>query len=115
MCTVKLTSYISTTTIALNVADSDIYNIEPFNINLSILPCPLGLVLNSSSGSCACDDRTTSVSGVICNISWMPHPIQRSGNNWLSHQYQHNNCIIAHSGCPFDYCNTSCIKFNLRE
>ena len=111
--TVKLTSYVPFTTVELNVADIDIYSIEPFGINLSILPCPLGLVLNSSSGSCACDNRITSLLGVICNISWMPHPIQRSGNNWLSHQ--HNNCIIAHSGCPFDYCSTLPVKFNLNE
>ena len=43
------------------------------------------------------------------------YPIQRSGNNWISHQYGNSNCTIAHIGCPFDYCNTSPVKFNLNE
>ena len=62
-----------------------------------------------------CSNDISHISGVICNISWMPYPIQRSGNNWISHRYQNHNCTIVHTGCPFDYCNISSVKFNFNE
>ena len=110
--TVKLTTYTARTTLNMNVADGDMYNsdIGHINVTLSILPCPLGLVLDPVSGECVCN-----ISGVVCNTSWMPYPIKRSGNNWIAHQYDEHNCTIAHTGCPFDYCNTSPVKFNLNE
>ena len=113
--TVKLTTYISTTTIALDVADNNFHRIEPINVYLTILSCPLGLVLNSTLRECACNANITHIPGVSCNISWMPYPIQRSGNNWISKQYNKYNCTIAHTGCPFDYCITSSVKFSLSE
>ena len=114
--TVRLITYnISNTKVSLTVADSDTYGIKPFNIYLTILKCPLGLVLNLLSGECVCNNDIAHVSGVICNISWMPYPIQRYGNNWLSHRHDDYNCAIAHTGCPFDYCNISYVKFNLNE
>ena len=82
-------------------------------INLTVLQCPLGLKLDNVSSICDCDPVITeSVSGVNCNVSWMPYPIRRSGNNWIEYFEQHN-CIVAHTGCPFDYCDTSKISFNL--
>ena len=114
--TVKLASpHISNTTVTLNIADGYIYNTRPIDVYLSILPCPLGMVVNFALGECVCNNSITHISGVTCNISWLPYPIQRSGNNWMSYQYDDYNCTIAHSGCPFDYCNTSSIKLNLNE
>ena len=112
--TVRITKYISNTTLIFNIADSDFYNIRSVKVHLSILPCPLGLALDSISGECICNNQIH-VSQVFCNISWMPYPIQRSGNNWISNQYNKYNCTIAHIGCPFDYCNTSSVKFSLSE
>ena len=111
---VRLTTYISNTTVTFNIADSDAYDIRPVDVRLSILPCPLGLVLDSLSGECVCSDHIQ-ISQVLCSITWMPYPIQRSGNNWISSQYNKYNCTIAHIGCPFDYCNTSSVKFSLSE
>ena len=111
--TVKLITYISNTAITFNVPDGDIYDIRPISVNLTILPCPLGLVVNFTLGDCVCNNDITHLSGVICNISWMPYPIQRSGNNWIYHRY--DDCTIADLGCPFDYCNTLPIKFALNE
>ena len=116
--TVKLTNYnIPNTTIpvTINIADGDIYGITPISVNLTILLCPLGLVVNFALGYCVCNNDITHLSGVICNTSWMPYPIQRSGNNWISYQYGKESCTIAHIGCPFDYCNTSTVKLNLNE
>ena len=117
--TVKLNTKLSNTMITLDVSavDSDSLNNSQIYIymyiHLSILPCPLGLRMDFTSGECVCNNDITIISGVICNISWMPYPIQRSGNNWISHQY--TNCTIAHIGCPFDYCNTLSVKFNFNE
>ena len=111
--TAKLTtSIISNTTIRINIPDGDIYNIRPINVNLTILPCPLGLVVDFTSGDCVCNNDITHIS--ICNISWMPYPIQRSGNNWIYHRFDYYNCTIAHIGCPFDYCLKSHVKFSLK-
>ena len=85
------------------------------NITLSILPCPPGLVLDTTTRSCVCDGvLNQKMPGIKCNVSWMPHPIQYSENNWIGY-YQPFNCTIAHSGCPFDYCISSNAKFSLNE
>ena len=82
-------------------------------INIRLLPCPLGLELDKLLGICVCDDIINAVKPQ-CNVSWMPYPIKRSGNNWLSYNNKYN-CIIAHTNCPFDYCNTSLISLNLNN
>ena len=113
--TVKLINYTSNTTITFNVPDGNLYSIRPINVNLITLPCPIGLVVNFTLGDCVCNNDITHLSGVDCSTSWMPHPIQRSGNNWIYHRYDYYDCTIAHIGCPFDYCNTSPVKLNLNE
>ena len=113
--TIKPITYVSSNTITFNVPDGNIYSIRPINVNLNILPCPLGLVVNFTLGDCVCNNDINHISGVDCNTSWMPYPIQRSGNNWIYHRYDYYNCTIAHIGCPFDYCNTSPVKLNLNE
>ena len=73
---VKLINYISNTAITFNVPDGNTNRIRPINVNLTILPCPLGLVVNFTLGDCVCSNDITHISGVICNSSWMPYPIQ---------------------------------------
>ena len=109
--TVKLYKKLSNTMITFHAAD--VLQNDHIKVNLTILACPLGLILDSTLGECVCNNDIIHISGVICNISWMPYPIQRSGNNWISHRY--TNCTIAHIGCPFDYCNTLSVKFNFNE
>ena len=79
-------------------------------VNVTFLPCPVGLTL--SSKACQCNNVIESINGTQCSIDWMPHPIRRSGNNWLSYNQQYN-CTVAHKNCPFDYCNTSTVYLNL--
>ena len=82
--TVKLITYISNTAITFNVPDGDIYDIRPISVNLTILPCPLGLVVNFTSGDCVCNNDISHIPGFICNTSWMPYPIQRSGIDMMT-------------------------------
>ena len=79
-------------------------------VNITFLSCPVGLTL--SSKACQCNNVIESINGTQCSIDWMPHPIRRSGNNWLSYNQQYN-CTVAHKNCPFDYCNTSAVYLNL--
>ena len=82
-------------------------------MNITLLPCPLGLVLYNSLRMCVCNDIINTVKPQ-CNVSWMPNLIKRSGNNWLSYNGEYH-CIIAHTNCPFDYCNSSLISLNLNN
>ena len=81
------------------------------DINITFLQCPLGLQLANTSGTCQC---SIDVNSIECNTSWVPHPIRRSGNNWLyySHDY---NCTVVHRNCPFDYCDKSLVSLSLDE
>ena len=100
--------------VTLNITNSLIPD-GYLNISLTVLPCPPGLVLDASTKSCVCDSVITQkLPGTICNVSWMPYPIQYSQNNWIGY-YKPLNCTIAHSGCPFDYCVTSSAKFSINE
>ena len=102
------------TNVTLNISNSLIPD-GYLNISLTILPCPPGLVLDSITKSCVCDGVISQkVPGLRCNVSWMPHPIQYSENNWIGY-YKPLNCTIACNDCPFDYCISSNAKFSLSE
>ena len=57
---------------------------------------------------------TSIVSYVECNVSWQPFPLLKSSdiNVWLRFQEDYN-CTIAYKNCPFDYCKSSEVHFNL--
>ena len=86
-----------------------------FVINITFLPCPVGFELTKSK-LCECNDVIKGIGhgNAQCNISLMPHPISRSGNNWLYYNHQHN-CTVAYEHCPFDYCIRSTVSLNLNE
>uniref|UniRef100_A0A1X7ULR9 Uncharacterized protein n=1 Tax=Amphimedon queenslandica TaxID=400682 RepID=A0A1X7ULR9_AMPQE len=81
-------------------------------VSIRFMECPLGLRV--VSGSCQCDNMIGAINGTHCDINKSPHHISRSGNNWLyySQEYQ---CVVAHTNCPFDYCDTSTVHLSLNE
>ena len=80
-------------------------------VKITFKPCPIGFKYNTSTRSCDCSPEIQStISEVICNISTML--ITRGGNNWISYS-EENDCIIAYSHCPYDYCITTSIPFNI--
>ena len=91
--------------------EKDLTN-SSLTISVKFLPCPLGLKFFSKK--CQCNEAIKRVNGTHCSIDWMPYPIRRSGNNWLSYNEEYN-CTVAHENCPFDYCNTSAVYLNLNE
>ena len=100
--------YYGIRTAAVNVALKD----SKVTMSVRFQQCPHGLHI--VSGSCQCDNIIGAVNGTQCDINMMPHPISRSGNNWLYYSGDHH-CVIAHRNCPFDYCNVSTIYLNLNE
>ena len=100
--------YYGIRTAAVNVALKD----SKVTMSVRFQQCPHGLHI--VSGSCQCDNIIGAVNGTQCDINMMPHPISRSGNNWLYYSGDHH-CVVAHRNCPFDYCNASTIYLNLNE
>ena len=99
--------------IFISIPNNQLFEDGYIQVNLTLLSCPPGLVLSPTTGDCVCNNITSKLNGVSCNISWVPYPILRSGNSWIAlHKY---NCTIVHTGCPFDYCNTSLVKLSLTE
>ena len=82
-------------------------------VSIKFLPCPVGLQYYNLSGECHCDDAINSLKPQ-CNVSWMPYPIRRSGNNWLSY-HQEYECIMALTNCPLKYCNPSVLSLSLNN
>ena len=81
-------------------------------MSIKFRECPLGL--HVVSGACQCDDIIGAVNGTHCNINKSPHHISRSGNNWLYYSTEYQ-CVVAHTSCPFDYCDTSTVHLSLNE
>ena len=81
-------------------------------MSIKFRECPLGL--HVVSGSCQCDDIIGAVNGTHCDINKSPHHISRSGNNWLYYSTEYQ-CVVAHTNCPFDYCDTSTVHLSLNE
>ena len=100
--------YYGIRTAAVNVALKD----SKVTMSVRFQQCPHGLHI--VSGSCQCDNIIGAVNGTQCDINMMPHPISRSGNNWLYYSGDHR-CVVAHKNCPFDYCNASNVYLNLNE
>ena len=80
-----------------------------FNISITVLPCPVGFLLNTASITCECDHFLPRF-GITCNISDMI--IQGTKNKWIGYTSQHilGFCDI----CPFDYC-TEAAKVNVLD
>uniref|UniRef100_A0A1X7UKP9 Uncharacterized protein n=1 Tax=Amphimedon queenslandica TaxID=400682 RepID=A0A1X7UKP9_AMPQE len=85
-----------------------------FTINVTFLQCPIGLDLHAVSGACVCGSIIRAINGTECDINMMPHPISRSGTNWLYYSKE-SKCVVAHTNCPFDYCDKSIVRLNLTD
>ena len=92
--------------------ESELPDNSLFIVDITLLPCPHGLAL--TNGMCQCNSVISSVSNVKCDVNQMPHPISKSSNSWLYYNTQYD-CTVGYVNCPFDYCNSSTISFNLDD
>ena len=86
---------------------------QQFNIMIALKHCPLGYEISENSKKCSCSYTIESHSGVGCNFE--TYSIMRSKHHWLhatsnvsekSFDKCHNEEIIIHDHCPYDYCRT---------
>ena len=111
---IQLLPHVSQGTVTFSVPSTTFPFSKSFSLMVSFLNCPPGTKLGSSH-ECVCNDIITALtSDVQCNVSWLPYPIHKlpGNNNWLGYKEDYN-CTIAYKNCPFDYCQSSEIYFNL--
>ena len=82
---------------------------------VNILECPPGFKKNDQSGKCECTPllKNYNISCIATrNVSYF----RRSGNDWLALLNSSNmTCLTVYANCPFDYCNSSQVTFNLND
>ena len=84
-------------------------------INVIILPCPPGFVLQN--GLCVCDPvEQVSNYELTCNLDDLT--IHRLGGSWVNASYDHNGTytgLTVHKSCPYDYCKANDSDVNLLD
>ena len=84
---------------------------EPLIINITLLQCPTGFMLSSSTKGCTCEKRLQKYTN-ICNIN--SRKIDRDGQFWVGVDNGFEGTIL-HPHCPFDYCKSHPVSFALNE
>ena len=81
---------------------------------VDIMECPLGFSKNEQSGKCNCAPlfRNHNVSCIAVHNTSSFH---RSGPNWFAFINNSRTCLTIYTSCPFDYCNSSLVIFNIRN
>ena len=82
------------------------------SVNVRIRRCPLGFELTPSGfGICKCSQYITGlVQNVTCNITNLL--ITRLGNVWIGTD-TNGSCLLVDIRCPFDYCDSGLVSFDL--
>ena len=82
------------------------------NIEIDILDCPPGFML-SDNGKCICSHELTNIStDTLCDLE--NQLISTQGGVWMGYN-SNQTCIIAQKSCPFDYCTSSEVTFDITE
>ena len=108
---IQLSSNVSHGTAIFSLSYNPFSFSKSLTLKIQFLDCPAGMILGPSH-ECVCNDII--VSYVHCNVSWQPYPLYKSsGNNvWLGYEEVYD-CTTLYKNCPFDYCQSSEIYFNL--
>ena len=109
------TSAMSCTTIALKPIYKtymlNVFGIKSFKlINISFSSCPLGFEISNTSKSCDCEKLRHTITTITCDTT--TKMIARQGNIWIGNI---SDCVVVHTPCPFDYCNTAQVSFSLTD
>lgn len=97
--------------VTIDVARTKLVHWKTLNIHIEYLKCPDGFTFKPHL-QCVCNDAIRESSIVTeCNINSFPY-FKRLGRNWIGY-FDNYNCTVAHTNCPFDYCNPSFLSFNI--
>ena len=109
-----VTAITNTSNVSIGLIDSNqpqtSLPIDSLTLTVSVLTCPPGFVLSPSKGVCDCSSSLSDVSDIQCVIS--TNQIGRSGDTWIGYSIQHD-CIMVYNECPFDFCSSSFVYFNI--
>ena len=82
---------------------------------VDIMECPPGFIKNEQSGKCECAPLLKNFS-ISCIASHNASYFSRSGSNWFAFLNTTNRtCLTVFTDCPFDYCNSSQVTFNILD
>ena len=82
---------------------------------VDIMKCPPGFIKNEQSGRCECAPLLKNYS-ISCIASHNSSYFRRSGSNWFAFLNTTNRtCLTVYTDCPFDYCNSSQVTFNILD
>ena len=84
---------------------------KSLEINISLLPCPIGFALTNKTKGCLCEKRLKKLTE-NCNIT--SRKIDRNGEFWVGVDFDMGG-IILHPHCPFDYCRSHPLSFTMNE
>ena len=82
-------------------------------LNINKTDCPLGFQISNETGACDCTELTQKASSSLnlkCDAA--TNTISRKGDVWIGNI---GDCVIVHSPCPFDYCNTQIVNFSFTD
>ena len=84
---------------------------NPLRISVYIRSCPMGFVLSPTTGGCVCEDRLMTYTN-SCNVT--DQTILCEGNFWVGYDNASESLILS-PHCPFDYCKTEPVQFQLTD
>ena len=82
---------------------------------VDIMECPPGFHKNEQSGQCECAPilKNYKISCIAANSTSY---FRRSGSNWFAFlNSSSRSCLTIYTDCPFDYCNSSQVTFNILD
>ena len=87
--------------------------VAPILVNISILPCPLGMRLsNGTHKTCQCDPKLANFVE-RCVVENNTALLYRNGSTWIGISPHNNSTIWAQNYCPSEYCKTETLGVNL--
>ena len=79
-------------------------------LHIEFYNCPIGFEISSITKACDCQKLKQTLKRITCDVS--TDTIKRDGDIWIGNI---SDCVIVHTPCPFDYCNTAQVSFSLTD
>ena len=87
----------------------------PILLNITLLPCPLGLTLGEGMKICRCKEKLLEYGIDRCSIVNGVGVVYRSGTMWVSKADSTAKDVVVYRYCPYGYCTMDEIAVNLNE
>ena len=79
-------------------------------LHIEFYNCPVGFEISSVTKACDCQMLKQTSKAITCDVT--TDTIKRDGDVWIGNI---SDCVIVHTPCPFDYCNTAQVSFSLTD